>query len=138
MALPRSVAWMFTGARISVSGPTMPLRLAVLGGVYMSAFRVFLKEESEELSKTMAHLDKQLDRAASLLAGDFGRTRPSEPMPSEGPPNVAEPHPHDVQAAPPQAPGAKSRAAKPKATKPRAGGPKTGKTTRTKKPPAAN
>lgn len=137
-ALPRSVAWMFTGARISVAGPTMPLRLAVLAGVYISAFRVFLKEESEELSKTMAHLDRQLNRAASLLSGDFGPTRPSEPMPSDGPPNVAEPHPGDMPAAQPRASASKSRTAKPKAAKPRSAGAKSGKTAGAKKPPAAN
>jgi len=131
--LPRSIAWMFSGARISVAGPTMPLRLAVLGGVYMSTVRVFLREESEELSKTMAHLDKQLNRAASLLAGDFGRTRPSEPMPSEGPPNVAEPHPGDMPPAQPDAPAPAARTAKSKAARP-----KTARTARTKKSPAAN
>src|ERR1700761_2699660 len=90
---PRSLGWMFTGARIAVDGPAMPFKLAVLGGVYLSAFRVWLDEESQDLSKTMATLDKQLDRAVSLIGGSFGRTGPTEPVPSEGPPDIAEPEP---------------------------------------------
>ncbi len=92
-ALPRTLGWMFTGARIAVDGPAMPLKLAVLAGVYLATFRVWMDEESQDLSKTMATLDKQLDRAMSLIGGSFGRSRPTEPVPSEGPPDVAEPEP---------------------------------------------
>jgi AcrR family transcriptional regulator len=92
-AAPRTLSWMFTGARIAADGPAMPFKLAVLGGVYLAAFRVWLDEESQDLSKTMATLDKQLDRAMSLIGGSFGSSRPSEPVPSEGPPDVAEPEP---------------------------------------------
>jgi hypothetical protein len=106
-ALPRTLGWMFTGARIAADGPAMPLKLAVLGGVYLATFRVWLDEESQDLSKTMATLDKRLDRAMSLIGGSFGRSRPEEPVPSEGPPDTAEPEP--VPPAP------KSAAAKPAA-----------------------
>ena len=92
-AAPRTLGWMFTGARIAADGPAMPFKLAVLGGVYLAAFRVWLDEESQDLSKTMATLDKQLDRAMSLIGGSFGSSRPSEPVPSEGPPDIAEPEP---------------------------------------------
>jgi AcrR family transcriptional regulator len=98
-AAPRTLGWMFTGARIAADGPAMPLKLAVLGGVYLAAFRVWLDEESQDLSKTMATLDKQLDRAMSLIGGSFGSSRPSEPVPSEGPPDVAEPEPAPPAAA---------------------------------------
>jgi AcrR family transcriptional regulator len=92
-ALPRTLGWMFTGARIAADGPAMPFKLAALGGVYLAVFRVWLDEENQDLSKTMATLDRQLDRAMSLIGGSFGRSRPSEPVPSEGPPDVAEPEP---------------------------------------------
>lgn len=130
-ALPRSVAWMFSGARIAIAGPAMPLRLAALGGVYLSTLRVWFGDENQDLSKTMAHLDRQLNRAASLLSGDFGPTRPAEPMPSDGPPDIAEPEPGQKTAAPPKAP----QKAPPKAskTKPRAASAKPAK-----KAPAAN
>ena len=102
-AAPRTLGWMFTGARIAADGPAMPFKLAVLGGVYLAAFRVWLDEESQDLSKTMATLDKQLDRAMSLIGGSFGTSRPSGPVPSEGPPDVAEPEPARPAAAKPPA-----------------------------------
>jgi hypothetical protein len=103
---------MFAGARIAVTGPGMPLKLAVLGGVYLAAFRVWLNEESQDLSKTMATLDRQLDRAMSLIGGTFGRSRPAEPVPSEGPPDVVEPEPVAPGAKPPMARAAKAAAPK--------------------------
>jgi len=112
-AAPRTIGWMFTGARIAVDGPAMPFKLAILGGVYLAAFRVWLNEESQDLNKTMATLDKQLDRAMSLIGGSFGRTGPSEPVPSEGPPDVAEPEPAPPAAAPAVKP-ARAKAASPR------------------------
>ena len=128
-ALPRTLGWMFTGARIAADGPAMPLKLAVLGGVYLATFRVWLDEESQDLSKTMATLDKQLDRAMSLIGGSFGRSRPEEPVPSEGPPDVAEPEPVPPAAAKPAGP-------KPAAPKP-AAKPARKKTATPRKKPAA-
>jgi len=78
-ALPRSVAWMYAGARVLIEGPLMPLRLAVLGGAYLATLRIWLTDEGQDLAKTMAALDRQLDRAQRLLGGDFGRNRPAEP-----------------------------------------------------------
>ena len=115
-AAPRSIGWMFTGARIAADGPAMPFKLAVLGGVYLSAFRVWLNEESQDLSKTMATLDRQLDRAVSLIGGSFGRTGPSEPVPSAGPPDVAEPEPAPTSAPAPAKP-ARTRTVKTPAPK---------------------
>ncbi len=99
-AMPRSVAWMFAGARIKISGPAAPLRLAALGGVYLSAFRVWLDEESQDLPKTMATLDRNLDRANALLAGDFGPKRSSE-SPAAPPPPAEEAVPDPVTRAAP-------------------------------------
>lgn len=109
-SMPRSVAWMFAGARIAVSGPTMPLKLAVLGAAYLAAFRVWLSDDNQDLSKTMAALDRQLERSMSLIGGTFGRTKPSEPVHSDGPPDVVEPEPAPAK---PEAASAKT-AAKPK------------------------
>jgi AcrR family transcriptional regulator len=117
-AMPRSIGWMFTGARIAIDGPAMPFKLAVLGGVYLAAFRVWLDEESQDLSKTMATLDRQLDRAMSLIGGTFGQSRPAEPVPSDGPPDVVEPEPTPPAAEP--APSAKPARAKTPRKKPAA------------------
>lgn len=81
-ALPRSVAWMYSGARLAIDGPGMPIKLAALGGVYLSALRIWLTDDSQDLSKTMAGLDKRLDKLERLLSG-FGRTKPAEPGPAE-------------------------------------------------------
>jgi len=93
LALPRSVSWMFAGARIAVNGPWMPVKLATLGAVYLSVFRVWLNDENQDLSKTMAALDRGLDRTKSLFGGDLGRTRPVGPIPTDGPAAVTEPEP---------------------------------------------
>ena len=71
-ALPRSVCWMFSGAKVGVHGPAMPFKLLTLGGVYLSTLRVWLTDDGQDLAKTMACLDRQLDRAERLMGG-FGR-----------------------------------------------------------------
>ena len=78
-ALPRSVAWMYVGARIAIGGPLMPLRIAALGAAYLGSLRVWLDDDGADLAKTMAATDRQLDRAKRMLGGEFGRTRPAEP-----------------------------------------------------------
>jgi AcrR family transcriptional regulator len=92
-ALPRTVGWMFTGARIAVAGPGMPIKLAALSGAYVATLRVWLSDDSQDLGKTMAALDKRLGQAMTFLGGGFGRTRPSEPSPEAAPPDIAEPEP---------------------------------------------
>jgi AcrR family transcriptional regulator len=104
-ALPRAVAWMFAGARINIAGPLMPLKLAALGAIYLSVVRIWLKDDNQDLSRTMAALDRALDQAKTLFGGDFGPTSPAEPTPSEGP--VAETQPEPKPSA---RPGKKPRA----------------------------
>jgi hypothetical protein len=99
-----------------------------LGAAYLATFRVWLTDENQDLGKTMATLDKQLDRTMSLIGGTFGRSQPSEPVPSAGPPDVVAPEPAPVEAPPaspakPVSPGKKAPARKPTAAR--------------KKPPAA-
>lgn len=91
LALPRSVAWMFSGARIPLSSPSMPVRLTALGGVYLSVFRIWLKDEDQDLSKTMAALDRQLDWIKPLLGKEFEEAKPAEPPPREEPPEPEKP-----------------------------------------------
>ncbi len=98
-ALPRSVAWMYAGARLKLGGPTAPLRLATLAGVYLSAFRVWIDEQSQDLPKTMATLDKNLDRAKQLFGAEFGpmQSAPSASATQAAPPEgAASPAPADA------------------------------------------
>ena len=92
-ALPRTIAWMFTGARIDAAGPTMPIKLAAMSAAYLATLRVWLNDESQDLGKTMATLDTRLGQAMGFIGGSFGRTRPSEPPPPAGPPDVVAPEP---------------------------------------------
>jgi AcrR family transcriptional regulator len=101
-AMPRSIGWMLTGARIAAGGPAMPLKIAALGGVYLATFRVWLDEESQDLSKTMAALDRQLDRAMPLIGG----ARQAEPAQPDSPPDMAEPAPEPAPAKPARKPAA--------------------------------
>jgi AcrR family transcriptional regulator len=114
-SMPRSVARMFAGARIALAGPAMPVKLAVLGGAYLATFRVWLSDENQDLGKTMATLDKQLDRVMSLIGGTFGSSTPAAPFPSGGPPDVVAPEPvppADQSAAPKRATPRKAPAKK--------------------------
>jgi AcrR family transcriptional regulator len=63
MLLPRSLAWMLEAARIPLSGWSAPLKVAGLTGLYLRAMRVWLTDDSEDGSKTMAELDRLLKEA---------------------------------------------------------------------------
>jgi AcrR family transcriptional regulator len=67
LALLRSMAWMLEGAGISTAGWRGRLRTHVLAAVYLSVMRVFLGDDSADLTATMAALDRRLRRAEPLL-----------------------------------------------------------------------
>ena len=113
-SMPRSVARMLVGARIELGGPTMPVKLAVLGAAYLATFRVWLSDENQDLGKTMATLDKQLDRAMSLIGGALGRSKPAEPVHSDGPPDTVAPEPMPPADAAKKTPAAKATKARKK------------------------
>ncbi len=58
--LRRSLANMLEAAGLSASGLRGALRIEGLGAIYACALRVWLKDETADLSKTMAELDKRL------------------------------------------------------------------------------
>jgi ubiquinone biosynthesis protein COQ9 len=58
--LRRSLANMLEAAGLSASGLRGALRIEGLGAIYAAALRVWLKDDSADLSKTMAELDKRL------------------------------------------------------------------------------
>ncbi len=61
--LGRSMAWMLEGAMIDTNGVKGALRIAGLSLVYLNVLRTWMEDETEDLSKTMAALDKNLGRA---------------------------------------------------------------------------
>jgi ubiquinone biosynthesis protein COQ9 len=62
LQLRRSLASMLEAAGISASGLRGAFRIEGLGALYACALRVWLKDETADLSKTMAELDKRLSQ----------------------------------------------------------------------------
>lgn len=58
--LRRSLANMLEAAGLSASGLRGAIRIEGLGAIYAAALRVWFKDESADLAKTMAELDKRL------------------------------------------------------------------------------
>ncbi len=67
----RSMSAIIEGAGIDSSGLCGKFHLRLAAFVWMSAFRVWLKDDLSDLAKTMAHLDRQLRRFEELAMG-FG------------------------------------------------------------------
>ncbi len=65
--LLRSAALMLEIAGVSASGPLGRLKTKGLVVVYLAAFRVWLRDDSADMAKTMATLDRSLRRAEGLL-----------------------------------------------------------------------
>lgn len=65
--LGRSMAWMLVAAGISTDGWRGLLRIKGLSALWLATLRVWLRDDSEDMAKTMAALDRNLQRAESLL-----------------------------------------------------------------------
>jgi AcrR family transcriptional regulator len=61
--LGRSMAWTLEAAGVETNGLRGTVRVAGLAGVYLNVLRHWMNDESEDLSKTMAALDRSLARA---------------------------------------------------------------------------
>ncbi len=61
--LPGSMGWMLEAAGLDAAGPAGSVRANGLGVVWLAALRAWEKDESEDLSTTMAALDRALDQA---------------------------------------------------------------------------
>ena len=64
--LRRSLSLSLETAGISASGLKGALRLKGLLAIYMTGLRVFANDESEDLAKTMAEIDKRLGQAEKI------------------------------------------------------------------------
>lgn len=67
LQLRRSLANMLEAAGVSASGLRGAFRIEGLGAVYACALRVWLKDETADLSKTMAELDKRLGQVERCI-----------------------------------------------------------------------
>jgi len=73
--LQRSFAAMLEAAGISSSGLLGLVRMQGLGGVLACALRAWMDDDSEDLAKTMAALDRALDKAEKLARFKVPRRR---------------------------------------------------------------
>ncbi len=67
LQLRRSLANMLEAAGLSASGLRGAFRIEGLGALYACALRVWLKDETADLSKTMAELDKRLGQVERCI-----------------------------------------------------------------------
>ena len=67
LQLRRSLANMLEAAGLSASGLRGAFRIEGLGALYACALRVWLKDETADLSKTMAELDKRLGQVERCM-----------------------------------------------------------------------
>lgn len=67
-AFANAMAWSLEAAGIGASGPLGLVRVKGLSVIYLSAARTWLKDDTQDLSRTMAQLDRNLSRAESLMA----------------------------------------------------------------------
>lgn len=65
--LGRSMAWMLDAAGIDTGGMKGAARVAGLGIIYLAVLRVWKDDDSRDMSKTMAALDRYLDRGESII-----------------------------------------------------------------------
>ena len=75
LSLYRSMRWMLEAANIPSSGVRGQLRIKGLALIYLAVLRSWLNDDSEDMSRTMTSLDRQLGRAERLLGILRGRTR---------------------------------------------------------------
>jgi ubiquinone biosynthesis protein COQ9 len=66
-ALLRSMGWMLERAGVSAAGWRGRCRAKLLTGLYLSVLRVFLDDDSADLARTMAALDRRLRAMESWL-----------------------------------------------------------------------
>jgi ubiquinone biosynthesis protein COQ9 len=94
-ATRRSMRWMLEAAGVPTSGPRGHLRVSGLVFVWTWVMRTFERDESDDLSATMAALDKALGRAdelARFLAGER-TSAPDQEETDESEPFEPEPDP---------------------------------------------
>jgi AcrR family transcriptional regulator len=82
--LRRSMALMLEAAGLSSSGLRGVVRLKGLSLIYLTALRIWLRDDSADKARTMAALDRQLRRAEALINRCSGRTAPAASEAAEG------------------------------------------------------
>ncbi len=66
--LARSMTWALDAAGVGPRGPFGCLRVKGLGAIYLLTLKTWLGDDSDDMGKTMASLDRHLGRADGLIA----------------------------------------------------------------------
>lgn len=81
-SLLRSIRWMLEAAEIPTGGVRGAIAIRLASGAYLSAMRVWQRDDSPDLARTMAALDARLRRIEGWF-GSAARRRPGEePIPA--------------------------------------------------------
>ncbi len=75
-AFLRSMAWMLEAAGLSSSGLEGLIRIKGISMIWANAARVWLRDDTADMTKTMAALDKGLRQAETLMAMFYRRGGP--------------------------------------------------------------
>ncbi len=67
LSLYHTMRWMMEAANIPSSGVRGQLRIKGVALIYLAVLRTWFNDDSEDMSRTMASLDRQLSRADRLL-----------------------------------------------------------------------
>jgi hypothetical protein len=84
----RSMRWLLAAAAIPTGGITGALRIQGAGALWAYTLRAWEKDDSPDMSATMAALDRALDRAIQAEEMLPGGRKPADPEPAP-PPAVA-------------------------------------------------
>jgi AcrR family transcriptional regulator len=99
-ATRRSMRWMLQGAGVTATGTRGTLQVKGLLAVWLWAVRAWERDESDDLSGTMAAVDTALQRAEQVASWLHGQRRvappPSAPAPGAGELDPAHPPAPDV------------------------------------------
>jgi hypothetical protein len=60
------MSWVLEAAGMDTSGIKGAIRVAGLGGIYLNVLRTWMEDDSADLGRTMAALDKNLSRAEQI------------------------------------------------------------------------
>jgi AcrR family transcriptional regulator len=82
VSLLRSMRWMLEAADIPTSGVRGAVAVKLATAAYLSAMRVWQRDDSPDLARTMASLDARLRRIERWLAAARSTRRRDEPLPA--------------------------------------------------------
>jgi len=82
VSLLRSMRWMLEAAEIPTVGVRGAIAVRLAAAAYLSAIRIWLRDDSPDLARTMATLDARLRRIEGWLGSASRRRRDGAPIPA--------------------------------------------------------